>query len=86
MLTAQNNGIDIEGACEGCVICSTCHVIVDRDWFYKLEPASEEEEDLLDLAVGITSNSRLGCQIVITEALNGIEVTIPSDKINIAEG
>jgi 2Fe-2S ferredoxin len=77
MIAAQNNGVDIEGACEGCMACSTCHVIVDADWFSKLPEASEEEEDILDLAFGLTGRSRLGCQITMTNELDGLVVSLP---------
>lgn len=79
---AWDNKIDIEGACEGAMACSTCHVVVDRDWFERLEEASEDEEDMLDLAFGLTPTSRLGCQIVITEALDGLVVNLPSQTRN----
>ena len=79
---AQRNGIDMEGACEGSMACSTCHVIVDKAWFDRLEEASEDEEDMLDLAFGLTATSRLGCQIVITEALDGLTVTLPAETHN----
>jgi ferredoxin, 2Fe-2S len=82
MEIAQQNGIDIEGACEGSMACSTCHVIVDAAWFPKLETACEEEEDILDLAYGLTSRSRLGCQITMTEELDGLVVSLPSDSAN----
>ena len=85
MASAQRNGVNIEGACEGSMLCSTCHVIVDKEWLARLEPASDEEADLLDLAVGLTPTSRLGCQIVITEALNGLEVTLPYETDNLTE-
>lgn len=74
---AHSNHIDLEGACEGALACSTCHVIVDPDWFDKLSESTEEEEDMLDLAFGLTHTSRLGCQIRITEDLDGIVVTLP---------
>lgn len=74
---AHRNHIDLEGACEGALACSTCHVIVDPDWFDKLSESTEEEEDMLDLAFGLTHTSRLGCQIRITEDLDGIVVTLP---------
>ena len=74
---AWDNNIDIEGACEGAMACSTCHVIVAADWFERLEAASEDEEDMLDLAFGLTPTSRLGCQIIITEALDGLTVSLP---------
>ncbi len=79
---AHKNDIDLEGACEGSLACSTCHVVVDPAWFDKLAEASEEEEDMLDLAFGLTHTSRLGCQIEITEALDGITVTVPSGTRN----
>jgi 2Fe-2S ferredoxin len=79
---AQRNDIDIEGACEGSLACSTCHVIVDPGWFARLETPSEDEEDMLDLAFGLTPTSRLGCQIIITEELDGLTVTLPAETIN----
>ena len=79
---AHANGIDIEGACEGCMACSTCHVIVDPEWYGRLEEPSEDEEDMLDLAFGLTATSRLGCQIVITEELDGLTVTLPAETVN----
>ena len=79
---AHRNDVDIEGACEGAMACSTCHVIVDDAWFDKLDEISEDEEDMLDLAFGLTRTSRLGCQIVITEALDGLVVTLPAETWN----
>lgn len=79
---AQKHGLDIEGACEGSMACSTCHVIVDAAWFTKLEPACEEEEDILDLAYGLTSRSRLGCQITMTPELDGLVVSLPVETEN----
>lgn len=80
---AWDNNIDIEGACEGAMACSTCHVIVAPEWFERLEAASEDEEDMLDLAFGLTPTSRLGCQIIITEALDGLTVNLPSNTRNL---
>ena len=77
---AQGAGMPLEGTCEGQMACSTCHVIVGREWFGKLPPASEEEEDMLDLAADIAATSRLSCQILLTEDLDGIEVRIPSES------
>lgn len=74
---AHFEGIDIEGACGGNLACSTCHVIVSDADYDKLPPPSEEEEDMLDLAAGVTGTSRLGCQIVVTEALDGLAVRLP---------
>lgn len=79
---AWDNNIDIEGACEGAMACSTCHIVVAREWFERLEEASEDEEDMLDLAFGLTPTSRLGCQIIITEALDGLTVNLPSQIRN----
>ena len=79
---AHKNNIDLEGACEGSLACSTCHVIVDADWFAKLDEATEEEEDMLDLAFGLTHTSRLGCQIKMSDALDGIRVTLPAATRN----
>ncbi len=76
----QGAGMALEGTCEGQMACSTCHVIVSPDWFGKLEAASEDEEDMLDLAAGIARTSRLSCQIVLSEALDGIEVRIPGES------
>jgi len=80
---AWDNGIDIEGACEGAIACSTCHVIVDPQWFPRLEAASEEEEDMLDLAFGLMPTSRLGCQIIISEELDGLVIHLPAQTRNL---
>ena len=74
--------IDIEGACEGALACSTCHVIVDREHFDRLPEATEEEDDMLDLAFGLTMRSRLGCQITLTEDLDGLVVRLPAETRN----
>jgi len=79
---AHRNKIDLEGACEGSLACSTCHVIVDAAWYGKLNEAKEDEEDMLDLAFGLTRTSRLGCQIVITEELDGLTVRLPAATRN----
>ena len=75
----QGAGMPLEGTCEGQMACSTCHVVIAAEWFDKLAPASDEEEDMLDLAAGITRTSRLSCQIVLAEELDGIEVHIPGE-------
>ena len=77
---AQAAGMPLEGTCEGQMACSTCHVIVAPDWFDRLPPASEEEEDMLDLAAGACRTSRLSCQIMLGEELDGIAVTIPAES------
>lgn len=79
---AHRNDIDLEGACEGSLACSTCHVIVDPVWFGKLDDSSEEEEDMLDLAFGLTHTSRLGCQIKMRKELDGLVVTLPAATRN----
>ena len=72
----------LEGACEGVMACSTCHVIVEAEDFARLPPASEEEEDLLDLAAHATRTSRLACQIMITEELKSLNVRVPREARN----
>ena len=83
---AHKNGIDIEGACEGSLACSTCHVIVDTEWYDLLKEASEDEDDMLDLAFNLTQTSRLGCQIIITEELDGLTVLLPAATRNLLLG
>jgi 2Fe-2S ferredoxin len=83
---AHKNKIDIEGACEGSLACSTCHVVVDPEWYELLKEASEDEEDMLDLAFGLTATSRLGCQIIITEELDGLTVRLPTSTRNLLLG
>ena len=83
---AHKNKIDIEGACEGSLACSTCHVIVDPDWYDLLKEATEDEEDMLDLAFGLTATSRLGCQIIMTEELDGLTVRLPAATRNLLNG
>ena len=77
---AQAAGLPLEGTCEGQMACSTCHVIVGEDWFDRLEEASEEEEDMLDLAAGVARTSRLSCQIDLTPELDGLEIRIPAES------
>jgi len=72
----------LEGACEGVMACSTCHVIVANDDFEKLPPATEEEEDLLDLAAHATRTSRLACQIILTADMRSIDVRVPPEARN----
>ena len=79
---AQAHMMPLEGTCEGQMACSTCHVIIARDWFDKLPAASEDEEDMLDLASGARRTSRLSCQIELTEALDGLVVHIPAESRN----
>jgi ferredoxin len=79
---AQEVGQPLEGTCEGQMACSTCHVLVAAEDFAKLPRASEEEEDMLDLASHITRYSRLACQIWLTEALDSLTVHMPAGVHN----
>ncbi len=83
---AHRNDLDLEGACEGSLACSTCHVVIDPEWYDALVDASEDEEDLLDLAFGLTRTSRLGCQIIMTEELDGLTVSLPAGTRNLMSG
>lgn len=82
---AHKNNIDLEGACGGELACSTCHLILDPEWYervLKACPKGEEEEDLLDLAWGLTDTSRLGCQIKLSKAINGLVAHIPDEALD----
>jgi ferredoxin-2, mitochondrial len=79
---AQAHDQPLEGTCEGQMACSTCHVVVDPADFAKLPRASDDEEDMLDLAAGVTRTSRLSCQIVLDASLDGLTVRIPSESRN----
>lgn len=81
---AHNNNIDLEGACEGSLACSTCHVVVDKEFYDLLKEPSEDEEDMLDLAFGLTPTSRLGCQIIMTKELDGLTVVVPDETRNVS--
>ena len=83
---AHRNQIDLEGACEGSLACSTCHVVVAAEWFDLLQEPTEDEEDMLDLAFGLTHTSRLGCQIIMTNELDGLVVALPSATRNMMVG
>ena len=72
----------LEGACDGVMACSTCHVIVDAEDFARLPPASEEEEDLLDIAAHVTRTSRLACQIMLSKELESLSVRMPPGARN----
>ena len=79
MEVAIDNDVDIEAACEGSLACATCHMVLDPAWYEKLDPPSEEEEDMLDLAFGLTRTSRLTCQIRVSDAIDGMRVSLPED-------
>ena len=82
---AHAQDIDMEGACEGSMACSTCHVIIDSEWFAKLPAAHATEEDMLDLTYGVSRTSRLACQVIVTEALDGLTVRLPSATRNMMD-
>ena len=77
---AQAAGMPLEGTCEGQMACSTCHVIIAREWFAKLPEPSDDEEDMLDLAADVHATSRLSCQVLLTEDMDGLEVRIPRES------
>ena len=79
---AHANDISLEGACEGSLACSTCHVVVSAEDYERLSEATEDEEDMLDLAFGLTRTSRLGCQIIMSDELDGLTVSLPSETRN----
>jgi ferredoxin len=80
---AHKYDVELEGACDASLACSTCHVILEKEIYEKLPPASEEEEDLLDLAYGLSETSRLGCQTIINKQFEGTKVYIPSATRNL---
>jgi 2Fe-2S ferredoxin len=79
MEAGRDAGLGIEGTCGGSLSCATCHVILDADWFVKVGVPDEDEVDMLDLAFGLARTSRLGCQIEMSDALNGLRVKIPDE-------
>jgi len=79
---AHEYDIDLEGACEGSIACSTCHVILDPEKYDCLPEPSDDENDMLDLAFGLSDTSRLGCQVHLTKELDGMVATLPSATRN----
>ena len=79
---AHSNDIDLEGACEGVCACSTCHTIIEDALFNTLDEASEDEEDMLDMAFGLEETSRLGCQVIVTEAFDDVVFKLPGATRN----
>ncbi|KAJ1920245.1 mitochondrial matrix iron-sulfur protein [Mycoemilia scoparia] len=82
MEVAHDHDVELEGACEGSCACSTCHVILDDEIFDKLPEPTDEENDMLDLAFGLTDTSRLGCQVILTKELEGAKFRLPSATRN----
>lgn len=82
---AHENDIELEGACEGSLACSTCHVIItDEELYNKLPEPTDEENDMLDLAFGLTETSRLGCQVIAKPELDGLRLALPAATRNFA--
>ena len=79
MCIRDSNDLEIEGTCGGSISCCTCHVIIDKDWFSIVGGPNPDEEDMLDLAVGLQPTSRLSCQIEVTNELDGLRMTIPEE-------
>ena len=79
MEAGRDANLGIEGTCGGCLSCATCHVIVDAGWFPKTGAPGEDELDMLDLAFGLSETSRLGCQIEMSDDLDGLKVAVPED-------
>ncbi|CAI5731991.1 unnamed protein product [Hyaloperonospora brassicae] len=80
---AHAHDVELEGACGGELACSTCHVVLEKRIFDELPAMSEEEEDMLDLAWGLTDTSRLGCQVVVARAMEGMTVQVPDETDNL---
>jgi 2Fe-2S ferredoxin len=80
MEVGRDNGLGIEGTCGGSLSCATCHVVVDKAWVAATGSPSEDEEDMLDLAIGLETTSRLGCQIKLSDDLDGLKVRLPDDE------
>lgn len=80
---AQAHNFDMEGACGGLCACSTCHIIVDPEFYDEIPEPSDDENDMLDLAFGLTETSRLGCQVVMTKELDGLRIALPAMTRNL---
>lgn len=72
----KDYGLPLKAECGGACCCATCHVYVDEVWLSKLHDMRDDEEDMLDEAIDIKDNSRLSCQILMSEELDGLKVTI----------
>ena len=79
MEAGRDNNMGIEGTCGGSLSCATCHVIFSEEDYAKVGAPSDDEMDMLDLAFGVTPTSRLGCQIRMSDALDGLTVQVPDD-------
>ena len=79
MEIGRDANLGIEGTCGGSISCCTCHVIIDKEWFPVVGGPNPDEEDMLDLAMGLKPTSRLSCQIEITNELDGLRMTVPEE-------
>jgi len=79
MEAGRDNNMGLEGTCGGSLSCATCHVILDEASFARIGGPSEDEMDMLDLAFGVAETSRLGCQIEVTDELDGLNVRVPDE-------
>lgn len=79
MEAGRDEMMGVEGTCGGCLSCATCHVIIDEAWFAKTGDISDDEDEMLDMAAERTATSRLGCQIEMSDALDGLSVTVPAE-------
>ena len=79
MEVGRDNDVGIEGTCGGSISCCTCHIIIDKEWFSVVGSPNPDEEDMLDLADGLQPTSRLGCQIEVTDKLDGLRISIPEE-------
>ena len=77
----QNDIPGIDADCGGSMACATCHVYVKEDWFNKLPKKEDGEEDMLDMAFEPKKNSRLSCQIMVSDELDGLEVNLPEKQV-----
>ncbi|XP_028404703.1 adrenodoxin-like protein, mitochondrial [Dendronephthya gigantea] len=82
MYLAHRHNVEIEGACEASLACSTCHVYVKEEYFEILPEPEEGEDDMLDMAPFLQENSRLSCQIILNKEMDGIELTLPKGTRN----
>ena len=72
----RDSGMDIEAACGGCCACATCHVFINDKWLKKLNPMDDDEESMLDQVFDVKKNSRLSCQINLSDELDGLELEL----------
>ena len=76
---SRKESLAIEGSCNGSMACSTCHIIIHKDWIGKLPAPCVDEKEMLSLLPNYNKNSRLGCQVVITDKLDGLQFSIPKE-------